>query len=221
MFNEKTLQYLHYNAAKYGIVPANGKKLDTAIISKVFDNLVRDVILNGKFTRIDDWKPRSKEKLDASFYTCVDGKKKLVRIESKCGCGALKYFTTDGMGGWVDAVESVADVTDDMLLERADYVVFLLEADPRLLTRPELIYDVACVLPRAAYLEMVRAMSGKGTLHVKIDKAYGQITLQTLARFVKQTGKWTQKPLERGYDYLDHCEQLETFDEFLRRYGRR
>lgn len=218
-FNKNTIRYLHYNAAKLGL-PTNGKKPDTGIISKAFDSIVRDVILHGRFSVLGDWKPRGKDQIDASFYTDIDGKKKLVKLESKCGSGALRYFTSDGMGGFVDAVETVDEVTDDMLLEKADYIVFSLESDPRILQRPELVLDIAYVLPRIKYIEMVHAMSKSGKLHVKIDKAYGQITLQNLAHFVKKTGKWTDKPLQRGYDFIDSCEELETFGDFLRRYGR-
>lgn len=218
--NENTIKYLHYNAEKLGLVPANGKKQDTAIISKAVDSIVRDVILDGRFSILGDWKPRGKDKVDASFYANINGKKKLVRLETKCGSGSLRYFTSDGMGGYVDAIDDVAAVTDDMLLENADYVVFLLEADPRLLHRPELILEVAYVLPRATYIELVHAMSKDGRLHIKIDKVRGQITLQNLASFVKKTGKWTDKPLQRGYAFLDSCEELETFGEFLQRFGR-
>lgn len=218
--NKNTIKYLHYNAEKLGLVPENGKRQDTAIINKAVDSIVRDVVLHGRFTHLGDWKPRGKEWIDASFYTTVDGKKKLIKLETKCGSGALRYFTSDGMGGYVDAIESVDEVTDEMLLEKADYVVFLLEADPRLLKRPELILEVAYVLSRAKYIEMVHAMSKDGRLHIKIDKTRGQVTLQNLATFVKKTGKWTDRPLQRGYAFLDSCEELETFGEFLRRYGR-
>lgn len=218
-FNKNTLRYLHYNAEKLNNQPTNGKKADTAVVSKAFDSIVRDAILNGKFARKADWRPRSCDKIDASFYVEADGKKQLVRIEIKCGCGALKYFTTDGMGGYIDAVDSVEAVTDEMLLEKADYVVFLLEGDPRLLYRPELVYETAYVLPRAEYIKMVHAM-GKGKLHIKIDKARGQVTLQNLATFVKKTGKWSDRPLQRGYDFVDNCEELEMFGDFLRRFGR-
>lgn len=219
-FNENTIRYLHYNAAKLQMQPENGKKLDTAILNKAFDSIVRDVVLHGRFSVLGDWKPRGKDQVDASFYADIDGEKKLIKLESKCGCGSLKYFTSDGMGGYVDAVESVEDVTDDMLLEKADYVVFALESDPRLLHRPELILEVAYVLPRAQYIEMVHAMSKSGKLHIKIDKAYGQITLQNLAHFVKKTGKWTDRPLQRAYEFIDNCEKLEMFGDFLRRFGR-
>lgn len=217
--NKETVRYLHYNSEKLKL-PTDGKKRDTGIISKAFDSIVRDIILHGRFSVLGDWKPRGKKEIDASFYTDADGKKKLVRIESKCGSGSFRYFTSDGMGGYVDAVESVDDVTDEMLLEKADFVVFLLEADPRILYRPELVLDIACVLPRVKYIEMVHAMSKSGKLHIKIDKAYGQITMQNLVHFSKKTGKWSDRPLQRGYDFLDGCEEAETFGDFLRRHGR-
>ena len=213
MMNHNVARYLHYNREKYGI------SNDTGIVSKAFESVVRDFILSGK-TRKGDWKARHMSKMDATFYTHNErGEKKLVRVEIKCGCGAIWYFESDGMGGYIDMLEKVEQVTDEMVLPRADYVAFLLESDGRLLENPDLALS-AYVLPRADYVAMLHAMTKTGKLHVKIDKARGQINMQTLASYNKTTGKWSDKPLQRGYDFLDNCESAETLESFLRRYGR-
>lgn len=213
MLNPYVARYVHYNRNKQD---SSG---DTGIVSKAFESIVRDYILIGR-TRKDDYKARHMTRMDATFYTINErGEKKLVRVEVKCGCGAVCYFTSDGMGGYIDMLEKAEQVTDDMILPKADYVVFLLESDARLLDRPEIALN-AYVLPRADYVAMLKAMSKTGKLHVKIDKARGQVNMQTLATFNKATQKWSDKPLQRGYEFLDNCSTAETLESFLRRYGR-
>ena len=213
MMNPNVARYVHYNREKYGI---SG---DTGIVSKAFESIVRDYILDGH-TRKGDWKARHMSRMDATFYTHNEqGEKKLIRVEVKCGCGAVCYFTSDGMGGYIDMLEKAEQVTDEMVLPKADFVAFLLESDGRLLDKPEIALN-AYVLPREDYVAMLKAMTKTGKLHVKIDKARGQVNMQTLATFNKTTQKWSDKPLQRGYDFLDNCPTAETLESFLRRHGR-
>lgn len=214
-FNHDTIRYLHYNLEKL-----NSANRDTAPISKGFEAIVRDAVLLGRI-RLLDYKTRRPGKMDTTFYTTDEnGVKHLVRLEVKCGCGAVWYFTSDGMGNYYDMLDDVSQVTEDMILPKADYVVFSLESDPRFLTDPAMVLD-AYVLPRADYIRMLYAMTKHGDkMHIKIDRKRGQVNMQTLASYNKTTGKWSDKPLQRGYDFLDSCEHAETLGEFLRRYGR-
>ena len=211
--NEKTMRYLHYNLDK---IEMNNK--DKAMIPKGFEVAVREFVANGKI-RANDFKPRTMGKNDCAFFITTDEGKKLVRLEVKCGCGALCYFISDGMGGYLDLLESPEEVTDEMILPRADYVIFSLESDIQYLKKPETVLQ-AYVLPRQRYVEMVHAMNHTGKLHIKIDKARGQVTLQTLVSYNKARGVWNDKPLQRGYDFLDNCPDTETLENFLTRYGR-
>lgn len=215
-FNRNTLRYLHFNLDKL-----NGASGDKAPVSKGFESAVRDAVLMGHI-RAHDYKARTLGKMDATFFAVdEDGEKRLIRLEAKCGCGAMWYFTSDGMGGYFDMLDDVAQVTEDMILPKADYVVFALESDPRYLSNPAMVLD-AYVLPRADYIRMLYAMTKHGDkMHIKIDRKRGQINMQTLASYNKTTGKWSDKPLQRGYDFLDNCEHTETLSEFLQRYGRK
>lgn len=214
-FNDNVLRYLHYNLDKL-----NGASRDKAPVSKGFESIVRDAVLLGRI-RPRDYKARTLGKMDSTFFTVDEnGVKRMIRLEAKCGCGAVWYFTSDGMGGYFDMLEDVAQVTEDMILPKADYVVFALESDPRYLTNPAMVLD-AYVLPRADYIRMLYAMTKHGDkMHIKIDRKRGQVNMQTLASYNKTTGKWSDKPLQRGYDFLDSCEHVETLGEFLQRYGR-
>lgn len=214
-FNDNVLRYLHYNLGKL-----NGASGDKAPVSKGFESIVRDAVLMGRI-RAHDYKARTLGKMDSTFFTVDEnGEKRMIRLEAKCGCGAVWYFTSDGMGGYFDMLDDVAQVTEDMILPKADYVVFALESDPRYLTNPAMVLD-AYVLPRADYIRMLYAMTKHGDrMHIKIDRQRGQVNMQTLASYNKTTGKWSDKPLQRGYDFLDNCERTETLGDFLRRYGR-
>lgn len=214
MFKQESIRYWHYNKEKL----ENGSK-DKAITNKTFESIARNLVLNGKLQR-GDYKPRKSEKLDCTFFTTDEnGCKKRVVVECKCGCGVVKYFESDGMGGYFDMLDDVSEATDDMVLSDADYVVFMLEADPRIHDRPELVLD-AFVLPRLAYVDMLHAMSKTGKLYIKLDKAYGQLTVQSMVTYNKKTGKYSDKPLQRAYDFVDNCPEAETLAEFLTRYGR-
>lgn len=214
-FNDNVLRYLHYNLDKL-----NGASGDKAPVSKGFESIVRDAVLLGRI-RPHDYKARTLGKMDSTFFAVDEnGVKRMIRLEAKCGCGAVWYFTSDGMGGYFDMLDDVAQVTEDMILPKADYVVFALESDPRYLTNPAMVLD-AYVLPRADYIRMLYAMTKHGDkMHIKIDRKRGQVNMQTLASYNKTTGKWSDKPLQRGYDFLDSCEHVETLGEFLQRYGR-
>lgn len=214
-FNSNVLRYLHYNLDKL-----NGTSGDKAPVSKGFESIVRDAVLMGHI-RAHDYKARTLGKMDSTFFTVDEnGEKRMIRLEAKCGCGAMWYFTSDGMGGYFDMLDDVAQVTEDMILPKADYVVFALESDPRYLTNPAMVLD-AYVLPRADFIRMLYAMTKHGDkMHIKIDRQRGQVNMQTLASYNKTTGKWSDKPLQRGYDFLDNCEHTETLGEFLQRYGR-
>lgn len=215
MYKQESVRYWHYNKEKL----TNGSN-DKAITHKTYESIVRNVVLNGNIQR-GDYKPRKSEKLDCTFFaTDEEGKKRRVVLECKMGSGSVKYFESDGMGGYFDMIEDVSEATDDMVLANADYVVFMLEADPRIHDKPELVLD-SFVLPRLAYVEMLHAMSKTGKLYVKLDKAYGQLTVQTMVTYNKKTGKYSDKPLQRAYDFIDNCPEAETLAEFLTRYGRK
>lgn len=211
--NNNTMRYLHHNKQK---IEANNR--DSAIIPKAVESIARDLALHGRI-RKGDWKPRHMDKKDITFYTIDEqGHKKLVRLEVKCNCGSLYYAESDGMGDYIDFPESLEDVTDDMLVHDADFVVFFLEADARVLEKPEIVLE-ACVLPRADYIRLLYAM-GNGKPHIKLNKSRGQVNIQTMVSYSKKTDKWSDKPLQRGYDFIDECPIIESYEEFLRRFGR-
>lgn len=215
MMNYKTVRYAHYNAEKRN---APIEHRDSATISKAFEVIVRDYVLNGKL-RTNDFKARKAGKHDASFYIINEnGEKKLIRLEAKCGCGSLRYSDSDGMGGYIDFPETLEEVKPEMLIPRADYVIFLLEGDERLFEKPELALS-SYVLPRADYIRLLYAM-GNGKLHIRLNKSRGQVNIQSMATYSNKTGKWSDKPLQRGYDFIDECPTAETLESFLRRFGR-
>lgn len=201
------------NLERYLYNLSNSNSKDSGSVSKGFESIARAYVLRGR-VRPEDIKPRGRHEMDCTFY--FNGK--LVKLEMKCGCGAVRYFTSDGMGGWLDEV-APEDFTDDMVLAGCDYVVFMLESDPRILSNPELVLRGAYVLPRAQFAEMLHACSKTGKLHVKFDKSRGQVTMQNLFSRNAKTGKISDRPLQRAYEFLDNCE-AESFGEFLERFGR-
>ena len=211
------IRYLHYNLDKLNN-PDNG---DKAPISKGYESTVRDVVLYGKLSA-KDAKARHLGKRDVTFYAVDEnGEKKLIRVEVKCGCGAMFYATADGMGDFIDMPEKPEEVTEDMILSGADYVVFMLESDPRLLKNPEMVLE-SYVLPRADYIRMLYAMNSKpGKMHIKLCKERGQVNMQALVVYDKKHDRYNDKPLQRGYAFLDECEHVETLESFLARHGRK
>ena len=220
MMNKNIARYLHYNQIK----AENGSR-DSGIYGKAFESAVRNYVLNGK-VGARDYKARGLGKVDASFYTLNDdGKRRAIRLEVKTCSGSVRYAESDGMGDYYDLPETVADVTEDMILPQADYVVYVPEVGRDFMEKPETALD-AWVLPRADFIAMLYAMGSKGKMHIKLNKSRGQVNIQSLVVPVKHVHgeevsyTYSDRALERCYNFLDTCERVETLRAFLLRHGR-
>ena len=135
------------------------------------------------------------------------------------------YVRGHGKVDWKDIeVKSCCSETGsiDKPLDEIEKAVYILYT-PDLPDEDTIKNDcIAClescfIFTSAQFIEMLCYIHKDGTPHIKLNKARGRYNIQTLRTFCKATGKWSEVPYKKFWDYVNthniENATLEWYDE--------
>lgn len=209
---EKINQYTALSHAKL----QNGSK-DTGILPKWAETVIRSAC-NGERLAFNDVKARKSEKADILMYI---GKKR-VKLEVKCGAGAVFYSRKDGCGNPLDLPRSLEQFNEDQILAGADFVIYAPDTFPDWLNNPEQVIRSCFVLTRQDFINLLLATTRGKNYGLKIDKARGQVTMCNLTEKKKMKDgsvKTYTTRLDRAWDFIE-SNNFPTVESWLKELGR-
>lgn len=191
---------------------------DTGVLPKWAETVVR-AACNGERLARNDVKARGLEKTDIMMV--IDGKR--IKLEVKCGAGAVFYSRKDGCGNPLDLPQSLDEFSENQILAGADFVVYAPDTFPDWLNNPEQVIKSCFVLTRQDFIEMLLAMTKGRNYGLKIDRARGQVTMCNLVdkKRNKETGevKYYTARLDRAWDFIE-SKGFPTVESWLKELGR-
>ena len=191
---------------------------DTAVLPKWAETVIR-CACNGERLAVNDVKARKSEKSDIVMYI---GKKR-IRIEVKCGSGAVFYARKDGCGNPLDLPQTLDEFSENQILAGADLVVYAPDTFPDWLNNPEQVIKSCFVMTRSDFINLLLATTRGKNYGLKIDKARGQVTMCNLVdkKRNKETGeiKYYTSRLDRAWDFIE-SNNFPTVESWLKELGR-
>lgn len=191
---------------------------DTGVLPKWAETVIR-AACNGERLSANDVKARRAEKSDIVMYI----EKKRVKLEVKCGAGAVFYAKKDGAGNPLNLPETLEEFDESQILSGADLVVYAPDTFPDWLNNPEQVIKSCFVLTRQDFIEMLLAMTKGRNYGLKIDRARGQVTMCNMVdkKRNKETGevKYYTARLDRAWDYIE-SRGFPTVESWLKELGR-
>lgn len=195
-----------------------GGSKDTGILPKWAETVIRSAC-NGERLAVNDVKARRAEKSDIVMYI---GKKR-IKLEVKCGAGAVFYSKKDGCGNPLDLPQTLDEFSENQILAGADFVVYAPDTFEDWLNNPEQVLKSSFVLTRADFIDLLLAMTKGRNYGLKIDRARGQVTMCNLVdkKRNKETGeiKYYTARLDRAWDYIE-AKGFSTVESWLKELGR-
>lgn len=190
---------------------------DTGVLPKWAETVIR-AACNGERLSANDVKARRAEKSDIVMYI----EKKRVKLEVKCGAGAVFYSRKDGCGNPLDLPQSLEQFSENQILAGADFVVYAPDTFPDWLNNPEQVIKSCFVLTRQDFIEMLLAMTKGRNYGLKIDKVRGQVTMCNLTERKKMKDgsiKTYTTRLDRAWDFIE-SHDFPTVESWLKELGR-
>ena len=195
---------------------ANSK--DTGILPKWAETVIR-AACNGERLSANDVKARRAEKSDIVMYI----EKKRVKLEVKCGAGAVFYSRKDGCGNPLDLPQSLEQFSENQILAGADFVVYAPDTFPDWLNNPEQVIKSCFIMTRQDFIGLLLATTKGKNYGLKIDRARGQVTMCNMVdkKRNKETGevKYYTARLDRAWDYIE-SHNFPTVESWLKELGR-
>lgn len=209
---EKINQYAALSHAKL----QNGSK-DTGVLPKWAETVIR-AACNGERLAVDDIKARRAEKTDVVMF--INNRR--VKLEVKCGAGAVFYSKKDGFGNSINLPETLDNFSESDILAGADFVVYVPDTFDEWLNNPTQVLKSCFVMSRTDFIGLLLATAKGKSYGLKIDKARGQVTMCNLTERKKLKDgsvKTYTTRLDRAWDYIDE-HNFPTVESWLKELGR-
>lgn len=209
---EKINQYAALSHAKL----QNGSK-DTGVLPKWAETVIR-AACNGERLAVDDIKARRAEKTDVVMF--INNRR--VKLEVKCGAGAVFYSKKDGFGNSINLPETLDNFSESDILAGADFVVYAPDTFDEWLNNPMQVLKSCFVMSRTDFIGLLLATAKGKSYGLKIDKARGQVTMCNLTERKKLKDgsvKTYTTRLDRAWDYIDE-HNFPTVESWLKELGR-
>lgn len=209
---EKINQYAALSHAKL----QNGSK-DTGVLPKWAETVIR-AACNGERLAVDDIKARRAEKTDVVMF--INNRR--VKLEVKCGAGAVFYSKKDGFGNSINLPETLDNFSESDILAGADFVVYAPDTFDEWLNNPTQVLKSCFVMSRTDFIGLLLATAKGKSYGLKIDKARGQVTMCNLTERKKLKDgsvKTYTTRLDRAWDYIDE-HNFPTVESWLKELGR-
>ena len=190
---------------------------DTGVLPKWAETVIRSAC-NGERLAANDVKARKSEKSDIVMYI---GKKR-VKLEVKCGAGAVFYSKKDGCGNPLDLPQTLEEFSENQILASADFVVYAPDTFEDWLNNPERVLKSCFVLTRQDFINLLLATTRGKNYGLKIDKARGQVTMCNLTEKKKMKDgsvKTYTTRLDRAWDFIE-SNNFPTVESWLKELGR-
>lgn len=216
MGKKETIQKIREYAELSRTKLQNGSK-DTGVLPKWAETVIRSAC-NGERLARNDVKARGLEKTDIMMI--IDGKR--VRIEVKCGAGAVFYARKDGCGNPLDLPQTLDEFSENQILAGADFVVYAPDTFPDWLNNPEQVIKSCFVMTRSDFINLLLATTKNKNYGLKIDKARGQVTMCNLTEKKKMKDgsiKTYTTRLDRAWDFIE-SNGFPTVESWLKELGR-
>ena len=216
MGKKETIQKIREYAELSREKLTNGSK-DTAILPKWAETVIRSAC-NGERLARNDVKARGLEKTDIMMI--INSKR--VKIEVKCGAGAVFYSKIDGCGNPLDLPQTLEEFSENQILASADFVVYAPDTFEDWLNNPERVLKSCFVLTRQDFINLLLATTRGKNYGLKIDKARGQVTMCNLTEKKKMKDgsiKTYTTRLDRAWDFIE-SNNFPTVESWLKELGR-
>ena len=190
---------------------------DTGVLPKWAETVIR-AACNGERLAASDVKARRAEKTDIVMYI---GKKR-VKLEVKCGSGAVFYAKKDGAGNPLNLPETLDSFSENQILAGADFVIYAPDTFPDWLNNPEQVIRSCFVLTRQDFIDLLLATTRGKNYGLKIDRARGQVTMCNLTEKKKMKDgsvKTYTTRLDRAWDFIE-SKGFPTVESWLKELGR-
>ena len=190
---------------------------DTGVLPKWAETVIRSAC-NGERLAVNDVKARKSEKSDIVMYI---GKKR-VKLEVKCGAGAVFYSRKDGCGNPLDLPQTIEQFSENQILASADFVIYAPDTFEDWLNNPERVLKSCFVLTRQDFINLLLATTRGKNYGLKIDKARGQVTMCNLTEKKKMKDgnvKIYTTRLDRAWDFIE-SNNFPTVESWLKELGR-
>lgn len=190
---------------------------DTGVLPKWAETVIR-AACNDERLSANDVKARRAEKSDIVMYI----EKKRVKLEVKCGAGAVFYSKKDGCGNPLDLPQSLEQFSENQILAGADLVVYAPDTFEDWLNNPERVLKSCFIMTRQDFIDLLLATTKGKNYGLKIDKVRGQVTMCNLTERKKMKDgsvKTYTTRLDRAWDFIE-SHDFPTVESWLKELGR-